>query len=813
LLTLLCSHSVEPHDMKPEFRLLVFFFLISFSSYSQPGRYLEKKGFEERSGDKQNGQFMVSLNKDNDMLAVTDIAMEIQNAKMKMKTNYYSKLLNLRTGRIEQNLEAMTLYYFDNSLLLSDATATNGKWEDMRNVPVQPTYYFDPASGTKEEIPLPQGFFLVGTQGKYIMATNFMAQKTVLIEKEGDSYKTKNQFDAAFLKITEDEKFAYGTTFMSQKVSVFDISTGKLVKSLNTGPVKGAGAIQFQFLKSGNLVTSSMTSVFLVDGNGNTIREFPNSGPFFSVNDAESEIITVSSEGLIKYIDLATGNVITEFKDTYISSSTSSKKMGLPYKISGGRFYLLPCSNGIVSLFSAEKKAVIANLFFDQQDWAVIARDGRIDGTLTAFEKIEWREYNEKGRLLNQSTVESSFDKYYTPRLLSILISAEGAQTVSQAPAPLQNIQDDVQKIPVVAISKINNQTIASGKQEIPTYSTSQKMATVEVSVVEHAEIVNDIRLYHNGKLVGTQRPNNSQAYNFTISFNSVFGENNSLYAVATSTKGIDSEKAKVLVTYKKSEHVKPRLYALIVGVNKYQNPRYELNYATPDAGAIKSQLEASKSSILESVEVTTLFDNDVTKEKINQSFSELSKKIGEQDIFIFYYAGHGTMHEAGGNQEFFIVPHDVTQLYGNEDMLRQKAVSAAELRQLSMNLNAQKQIYIIDACHSASALSAAATRGAAEEIAIAQLARSTGTFWLTAAGSDQFATEFQELGHGVFTYSLLEALQGKDQGSSADGSITIREISSYIERRVPELSQQYKGKPQYPSSFSFGNDFPLVVK
>ena len=139
-------------------------------------------------------------------------------------------------------------------------------------------------------------------------------------------------------------------------------------------------------------------------------------------------------------------------------------------------------------------------------------------------------------------------------------------------------------------------------------------------------------------------------------------------------------------------------------------------------------------------------------------------------------------------------------------------ALSASEIKELSQRLNAQKQVYIIDACHSARALDVVAKRGAVEERAIAQLARSTGTFWLTATGSEQYATEFKDLGHGVFTYSILEVLSGKDQSIISDGVITIRELSAYVEKRVPELSEKHKGNPQYPASFSFGNDFPIMM-
>ena len=104
------------------------------------------------------------------------------------------------------------------------------------------------------------------------------------------------------------------------------------------------------------------------------------------------------------------------------------------------------------------------------------------------------------------------------------------------------------------------------------------------------------------------------------------------------------------------------------------------------------------------------------------------------------------------------------------------------------------------------------AMRGAAEERAIAQLARSTGTYWLTASGSEQFATEFAALGHGLFTYTLLEGLSGKADGGTMDKKITVKELSAYLNDRVPELSEQHKGQAQYPTSYGFGQDFPIVV-
>jgi uncharacterized caspase-like protein len=128
--------------------------------------------------------------------------------------------------------------------------------------------------------------------------------------------------------------------------------------------------------------------------------------------------------------------------------------------------------------------------------------------------------------------------------------------------------------------------------------------------------------------------------------------------------------------------------------------------------------------------------------------------------------------------------------------------------------VRAQKQLIVLDACQAAAVLETFATRGAAEDKAILQLARSAGVVVLAATGQDQVATEFPKLGHGVFTYALLQAMNGDaDGGTPPDGKITVGEIVAFINDRVPELTKQYRGKAQYPNAWTRGQDFPLGVK
>ncbi|MEJ0057092.1 MAG: caspase family protein [Bacteroidota bacterium] len=185
----------------------------------------------------------------------------------------------------------------------------------------------------------------------------------------------------------------------------------------------------------------------------------------------------------------------------------------------------------------------------------------------------------------------------------------------------------------------------------------------------------------------------------------------------------------------------------------------------------------------------------------------ELSSKVHQEDVFIFYYAGHGSMVD----DQFFFIPTGSLRLY-DFGSLQKDAIEASVLQDKFKNIQALKQLIIMDACQSGGSVELLATRGAAEEKAIAQLSRSAGIHVMASAGSEQFATEFTELGHGLFTYLLIKALTGDADGAPKDGKVTIYELKGYLDDQVPEMTRKMKGKPQYPYTFSRGQDFPIVI-
>ena len=143
---------------------------------------------------------------------------------------------------------------------------------------------------------------------------------------------------------------------------------------------------------------------------------------------------------------------------------------------------------------------------------------------------------------------------------------------------------------------------------------------------------------------------------------------------------------------------------------------------------------------------------------------------------------------------------------------MEEKGISARDILDISKSLSAQKQVFVLDACQSGAAIKELAIRGVEREKTLAQLARSSGTFFITASQDIEYANEVGNLKHGIFTYAILELLTGNSDKAAKDETISIYQLKSYVETRVPELSKQYQGSSQYPTGYSFGNDFPIGV-
>ncbi len=347
---------------------------------------------------------------------------------------------------------------------------------------------------------------------------------------------------------------------------------------------------------------------------------------------------------------------------------------------------------------------------------------------------------------------------------------------------------------------------------------TEQKSLPIEVEIFDGGGGVKEVNIYQNDKLlisddkIVTKAAGDKVKQTYTID---LVNEMNEFKVVVVNFQKIESRAEVLKVEYVGEVMATASLHILAVGINKYQNASYNLNYAQPDAQSFVAKLVDRSQRIFKTINKVEIYDESATKENIVKGFKSIQAKAKPEDVFVFFYAGHGSLDEEqkdkDGDSPFYFVPTDVTKLYGDPQQLQNKGVSGSELRTMLTQIKSTKQIVLMDACHSGGALKGMNTRGiAGDEKAIVQLARSSGVVWIASSGTKQFATEFETLKHGVFTYALLEALDGK--ADNGDNKVTVNELKFYMEERVPELTKQYGGQSQYPTGYIHGNDFPISV-
>ena len=505
------------------------------------------------------------------------------------------------------------------------------------------------------------------------------------------------------------------------------------------------------------------------------------------LNPSESFMLVSGYRKDLSIYNLVTGEKMTstnQFNEDYSKASFINDDVYMLLINGHFRFYNVNTHQELLRLY----------IFLDNE-WLAHAPNGQFEGSQKAWNRVIFTKGTEVVPL------NRVFTQFYTPNLVYNVL-----QDTSRINSDLDISK--LNKAPVVSIDLVD------GKRNVKTDEGTIDVEKEDLSITLSADAFNDdvkeIRLYQNGKRILLD--SNLEDASLKVDLQLIEGENK-IEAIAVNSQDTESAPRTLRVRKRKKaqeDNKNINLHLVTIGIDKYKNPKYNLNYAVADAEGFNASISSGIKALVPDIITYEIKDSEANKKKIISTLETVSKNAKQEDILIFYFAGHGVMSE-GQQKEFYLIPHDLTQFYGNDDALKLKGVSAAELKALSSNILAKKQLFVLDARQSAGALNSLIARGAAEEKAIAQLARSTGTHWLTASGSEQFATEFAELGHGAFTYALLEALSGK--ADSGDSKITVNEIKAYIESRVPELSEQYKGTPQYPSSFGFGQDFPVSVK
>lgn len=433
----------------------------------------------------------------------------------------------------------------------------------------------------------------------------------------------------------------------------------------------------------------------------------------------------------------------------------------------------------------------------ESDDWLVVTPEGQFDGSPSSWGLLLWRFAKNTFAV---SPVESFFTEFFYPGLLTEVLSG------SKSKAPFEIAQKD-RRQPEIDISLVAAETSVT--------SPDKRNVTVRLKVKEaqpdqdHSEGsgAQDLRLFRNGLMVKLWSGNvlsggSDQTLEAPVPV--VAGENR-FTAYAFNRENVKS--ADVTLSVRGDDSLKRigTAYVLCIGVSRYENSKYNLNYSAADALAMGDQWAQQQRLVgqYNPIVVISLLNEEATRANILLALqrlagtnvaplapgapAELSKIRAAQpeDVVVIYFSGHGTAQK----DRFYLIPHDIGAQGGIQAIVGH-SVSDLDLEEALKPLDAEQLLLVIDACHSGQALEAVdKRRGPMNTRGLAQLAYEKGMYVLTASQSIEAAFESETFKHSYLAYALVE--EGMKSGAAdadLDGRVLLDEWFDYAMARVPQM-------------------------
>lgn len=594
------------------------------------------------------------------------------------------------------------------------------------------------------------------------------------------------------------------TAGRDKTIRTWDVNTGANIKTVETPSEINGIAVN----PNGNLLATANVDNTIRTWDTETVtltRTFTeHTAPVFGVQfspDGKS-LASASADRTSLLWDVQTGKPTKQLKgniDT-VSSVTYS---------SNGEWILTGSNDGTMLVWETSTGQLTATLISvaDSDNWLVATPDGLFDGSPESWHLMLWR--FEQGTF-NVVPVEAYFNEFYYPSVLAEILAG-------QKPKAIEDIAQKDRRQPLITLKG--------------TAHTTARNIDIEVALTAAPADKNhpndsgarDLRLFRNGLLVKRWSGDllkNSKSITIQTTVPIVAGENK-FTAYVFNGDSIKSSDANLFVTGPESLKRQGTAYLLLIGVEQYENPEYNLRYAATDVSEMEAQLKAQQEKLGRYNPIVTvpLLNSEATRANILLALERLSgsntaplmpdapavlariKPAQPEDAVLVYFSGHGV----SANNHFYLVPHDLGYK-GPRNRLNEAGlakilkhgISDEELESVLQPLDANKLLLVIDACYSGQAIESTERRhGPMNTKGLAQLAYEKGIYVLTASQNIEVAYEAEAFKHSYLAYALLkEGLKEGLADTNHDGNIFLQEWFDYANKRVPHLRKlQFKRK------------------
>jgi len=252
-------------------------------------------------------------------------------------------------------------------------------------------------------------------------------------------------------------------------------------------------------------------------------------------------------------------------------------------------------------------------------------------------------------------------------------------------------------------------------------------------------------------------------------------------------------------LTFRDTSIKGPQTFAIIVGISKYKFVK-PLQFADKDAELFREYLKSPAGGYVKDGNIYSLLNEKANNSNFwGKGFQWLkAKNLQRGDKLFIYLAGHG---DAIDEDQFFFLGYDCNPAGDKNNYLVGGTIQLFNLKKKIAAETAKgvDVVFIMDACRSNE------LPGGAEGLNFLNTAiseKKAGEIIMLATGAGQEALEDATIGngHGLFTYFLVDGLNGlADSKTNPDNRISFREIETYVNQQVPLVAQRLFKRNQDP--------------
>lgn len=245
--------------------------------------------------------------------------------------------------------------------------------------------------------------------------------------------------------------------------------------------------------------------------------------------------------------------------------------------------------------------------------------------------------------------------------------------------------------------------------------------------------------------------------------------------------------------------------HALVIGISKYEHiPCLPENVANDARRFTEIVTDGNCGYPIKNV--CRLVNGEATAKAIRAQLRLIAKSAARDETILVFFSGHGGRISSGGAEKVYLLPAD----YDPKDPSG-TALESSELISLLNEIQSNRVVIFIDACHSGGAgvIKDAAFAKGLTDANLKELSAGSGRVILSSSKHDEISYVFSDMKYSLFSYFLFEKL---NKINSQEEPITVLDVFKHVSEHVPTEAQR-RGVEQTPRFLAdMTKDFPLAA-